>query len=58
VELVVRDDGRGFEAVDGVGGDGIRGMRERALMIGAALSIESVPGIGTEVRLDVRRDSA
>ena len=58
VELVVRDDGRGFEAVDGVGGDGIRGMRERALMIGAALSVESVPGIGTEVRLDVRRDSA
>jgi len=58
VELIVRDDGRGFEAVDGVGGDGIRGMRERALMIGAALSVESVPGIGTEVRLDVRRDSA
>jgi two-component system sensor histidine kinase UhpB len=49
-ELEVRDRGRGAESVDG---SGIRGMRERALAIGAELAIESKPGAGTAVRLRV-----
>lgn len=46
--LSVQDDGKGgvFRA-----GAGIRGMRERALLIGAELSIDSLPGAGTSVKL-------
>lgn len=51
VELCIRDDGRGIgDAPDGAG---IRGMRERALLIGANLSIGPGPVRGTEVRLRV-----
>lgn len=48
--LSVTDDGRGGEITDGAG---IRGMRERALLIGAKLSIDSTPHLGTEVRLSI-----
>ncbi|MBD9735758.1 HAMP domain-containing sensor histidine kinase, partial [Streptomyces sp. H28] len=51
VELWVRDDGRGI--VDAAEGAGIRGMRERALLIGADLNVGPVSGGGTEVRLTV-----
>ncbi|MEE1796608.1 HAMP domain-containing sensor histidine kinase [Streptomyces sp. BE308] len=51
VELRIRDDGRGLG--DGPEGAGLRGMRERALLIGAGLTLGSGPGGGTEVRLDV-----
>lgn len=52
--LRVRDDGRGFpgELRDGAS-FGLRGMRERAVLIGARLRIESAPGEGTEVLLRV-----
>ncbi|MCV2463002.1 HAMP domain-containing sensor histidine kinase [Streptomyces sp. ICN988] len=49
VTLTVADDGRGIEAAHE--GAGIRGMRERALLIGAALDITSAPGAGTRIRL-------
>ena len=47
------DDGRGFAFDESEGGLGIAGMRERALLIGAKLTIESRPGHGTTVRLTV-----
>jgi two-component system, NarL family, sensor histidine kinase UhpB len=51
LELRVSDDGTGFD-VDRTGpGLGLAGMRERALLVGAALEIDSGPGIGTRVRL-------
>jgi len=53
VELTVADDGRGFAFDDSEGGLGIAGMRERALLIGGELTIESRPGRGTTVRLTV-----
>ena len=53
VELEVADDGRGFAFDDSEGGLGIAGMRERALLIGGELTIESRPGRGTTVRLAV-----
>lgn len=49
IVLCIRDDGRGIG--DAAEGAGIRGMRERALLIGAQLAITSPPGGGTEVRL-------
>ena len=53
LRLVVRDDGRGLPPTRDAGGAGIAGMRERALHIGARLTIASAPTGGTEVRLDV-----
>ncbi len=53
VVLEVADDGRGFAFDESQRGLGIGGMRERALLIGAELTIESGPGRGTTVRLQV-----
>jgi two-component system sensor histidine kinase UhpB len=53
VELEVADDGRGFAFEQSEGGLGIAGMRERALLVGGNLTIESRPGEGTTVRLSV-----
>jgi two-component system sensor histidine kinase UhpB len=61
VELEVSDDGRGFAFDESEGGLGIAGMRERALLIGGDLTIESRPSHGTTVHLVVPnppRDSA
>ncbi|WP_179232273.1 HAMP domain-containing sensor histidine kinase [Streptomyces sp. CS159] len=49
VTLTITDDGRGIKAAHE--GAGIRGMRERALLIGAALDITSASGAGTRIRL-------
>jgi two-component system, NarL family, sensor histidine kinase UhpB len=53
VELEVSDDGRGFAFDQAEQGLGIAGMRERALLIGGELTIESRPGQGTTVRLSL-----
>ncbi|MDX3094754.1 HAMP domain-containing sensor histidine kinase [Streptomyces sp. ME19-03-3] len=51
VVLGVSDDGRGTGIAHE--GAGIRGMRERALLLGAVLDITSTPRAGTYVRLTV-----
>ncbi|MFF4629038.1 HAMP domain-containing sensor histidine kinase [Streptomyces griseorubiginosus] len=51
VVLTVVDDGRGTQAAPE--GAGMRGMRERALLVGATLDVTSQPRAGTEVRLTV-----
>jgi two-component system, NarL family, sensor histidine kinase UhpB len=53
VELSVADDGSGFAFEQSERGLGIGGMRERALLVGGELTIESRPGAGTTVRLRV-----
>lgn len=53
--IEVRDDGKGFDvaAKSGLEGHfGLRGMTERALRMGATLSIDSRPGHGTTVRVE------
>jgi two-component system, NarL family, sensor histidine kinase UhpB len=51
VVLRVRDNGRGIGAAHE--GAGIRGMRERALLLGALLELSDVPDGGVEVTLTV-----
>lgn len=51
--LRVGDNGRGGALKDGAG---IRGMRERALLIGARLTVDSPPGEGTRVSLVIPSD--
>ncbi len=53
--LTLSDDGCGF-SVSGVDGDqhfGLRGMQERAAMLGADLQITSQPGRGTSVKISL-----
>ncbi|HYM16469.1 MAG TPA: histidine kinase [Dehalococcoidia bacterium] len=61
VELVVRDNGRGFDTRGhggGAGGVGLVGMRERAELIGGRLHVRSSRGNGCEVRLVVPHRAA
>jgi two-component system sensor histidine kinase UhpB len=51
LELRISDDGSGFDAVNTNGGLGIAGMRERALLVGGKIEIDSGPNIGTQIRL-------
>ena len=56
ISLVVRDDGKGFNPPDqpselvSQGHYGIMGMRERAMLYGGHLTVESAPGHGTVIR--------
>jgi two-component system sensor histidine kinase UhpB len=59
VVLRVSDNGRGIsEDVDVIGHGGLRGMRERALLVGGALAVKPGHGGGTEVRLEVPAGAA
>jgi two-component system sensor histidine kinase UhpB len=53
--LTVRDDGRGLPD-DAVEGTGVTGMRERAMLIGGKLDVESTPGGGVTVGLRLPLD--
>ena len=53
-ELRVRDDGAGFDPSDAKGGGlGLKGMAERARLVGGELDVRSAPGGGTTVTLRI-----
>jgi two-component system sensor histidine kinase UhpB len=54
VELTVGDDGSGFTFDQAARGLGIAGMRERALLVGGDVEVESRPSVGTRVSLRCR----
>jgi two-component system, NarL family, sensor histidine kinase UhpB len=54
VRLTVRDDGRGLDGA--AEGSGIRGMRERAVLVGAELRVADQAGGGVELLLDLPLD--
>src|SRR5215210_2452746 len=58
VSLVVRDDGLGLPTERAPDSNGIRGMRERALLVGAQLTVRAVEPHGTEVTLRLPRTEA
>jgi signal transduction histidine kinase len=61
VSLAVCDDGAGFDApavARSARGLGLVGMRERASFIGGEFSVESKPGRGTIIKVDVPLPSA
>lgn len=59
VRLDVEDAGTGFDPAAAHGnGLGLPGMRERAALLGGALTISSTPGRGTHVALLVERPSS
>ncbi len=61
VSLAIADDGRGFDLVtvqkNHIGHLGIMGMQERAESLGGQLAIQTAPGHGTWVMLDVPLDA-
>jgi len=59
LSVTVRDDGTGFDAsVVPASSPGLAGMRERAMLIGGSLTIDSRPSAGTRVTLRVPVGSA
>ncbi|MBN1250209.1 MAG: GAF domain-containing sensor histidine kinase, partial [Anaerolineae bacterium] len=58
IVLEIVDDGVGFDSAAAVqsGGLGLEGMAERATQMGGDLSVESEPGLGTRVRVEVTVD--
>ena len=52
LELDIQDDGRGFDPAQPArpGAFGLRGMIERAQLLGGTLTIDSAPGQGTTIR--------
>ncbi|MDX5364750.1 MAG: histidine kinase [Pseudazoarcus pumilus] len=60
LQLTVHDDGRGFrqDTVRDPKSFGLLGMHERAIAFGGSLRIDSAPGHGTTVQLDVPLENA
>jgi len=58
--VIVEDDGAGFDLQRAAQGErlGLLGMRERAEMLGGTLSVETAPGKGTTVTVEVPYVSA
>jgi len=58
VYLEVSDNGIGYDpgAIEGKGGLGILGIRERAKRLGGTLQVRSAPGEGTRVRIELASD--
>lgn len=52
--LPISDNGRGFDSARPAVGHGLAGLRKRAEQLAAQLKIDSVPGQGTVVTLEVR----
>jgi len=50
IEILIRDDGRGFDTSDPGDGFGLLGMRERIELADGQLEVRSQPGEGTELR--------
>ena len=60
VKLVISDNGVGFDpaAPRGAGHQGLVNMRDRASSVGGRLDVQSVPGAGTRIIVDVPRREA
>jgi len=57
VELIVKDNGQGFDTTQQSNGLGILSMQKRARDVGGVLRISSTPGTGTEVYLKINLHS-
>ena len=53
VQLIVEDDGRGFDTSEAVDRHGLVGMNERTRMLGGTLDLRTRPGAGTRVQVTV-----
>lgn len=56
INLLVSDEGKGFEFVKVKGGNGIQNMYQRAAQWNATLVIDSSPGRGTRIKMEMKLD--
>ncbi|MEX2215930.1 MAG: PAS domain-containing sensor histidine kinase, partial [Phycisphaeraceae bacterium] len=57
-QMIIRDNGKGFQgSTDSVEGMGLRTMRYRATLIGAAMTVDSAPGRGTTITCQFRNEA-
>jgi signal transduction histidine kinase len=53
IELLIADNGAGFDLAAPTAGTGIKGLRSRVGEVGGSISIESTPGSGTRVHVEL-----
>lgn len=53
LNMMIQDNGKGFDISQSTEGNGLKNMKKRAHEIGAQLIIDSFPGKGTTVQLNV-----
>ncbi|MBW4646200.1 MAG: sensor histidine kinase [Goleter apudmare HA4340-LM2] len=53
VQLKVQDNGRGFDLKQNTTGFGLQSMRDRTLAVGGKLNINSAPGCGCQITVDI-----
>ena len=51
--MMIKDDGKGFDSSKETQGNGLKNMRKRAGEMGADLRIDSMPGSGTTIKLEL-----
>lgn len=58
VRITLRDDGSGFDPAAAVSGRGLKNLRRRAAEVGATLAIDSAPGRGATLTVDLPTGTA
>ncbi len=51
--MLINDNGKGFDSNKETQGNGLKNMKKRAEEMGAVLRIDSLPGIGTTIKLEL-----
>jgi signal transduction histidine kinase len=51
--MMIQDDGNGFDSNKETEGNGLKNMKKRARDIGAIIRIDSMPGRGTTIQLEL-----
>ena len=51
--MIIKDNGKGFDITKELLGNGLKNMKKRAAEMGAQLLIDSAPGNGTMIKLDL-----
>jgi len=58
VHIHYQDNGIGFDVNKGVSGQGLHNIKQRCELISAELQLESIPNLGTEIKLKIKNDAA
>jgi signal transduction histidine kinase len=51
--MLINDNGKGFDSKQETQGNGLKNMKKRASEMGAVLMIDSIPGTGTTIKLEM-----
>ncbi|MCJ8283279.1 MAG: sensor histidine kinase, partial [Rivularia sp. ALOHA_DT_140] len=53
LHLIIKDNGKGFDLTQNTTGFGLKSMRDRTLALEGNFNIESAPGKGTKIKVDI-----